>query len=567
MVIGFPLFATELPTHAGPVVEPIYNSIGAPIPKQDHTRPATWLNTIDDLNRQPFSGTVYFELLKRFKLPTTTLAEPSFASVNSAIFHVDRAKEPSRLHPSVTALPSFLEHLNPASNTTNNFNQDVEPTTTAVTDQYGTVYTNLFWTEYGGLYGRPYGYYQWSTDGVNFSSPPSQFALPTGFTDSFAFTGDPTIGVAMGDGTALPREYFAQAGYHTTDPGSSGQSGIFIYASSNGGRGWAGPVQAANSNDGNILLDQPNVAVSWSTTPPSGYPATNGIVYTAYTQFNLNNRPDTYIRIRRSRGGVMCIGRCEVVCPYGCLPSFDAEVDVVHGNVATPQTVVDNSGAVHVFYLNYGNVSNGRFAIEERVAPPVADLSTQNIAFTIGPRVIGWETEMPGYQAANGTVRSINTIRARHSPQTDRIEVVWSSAVNFSGTYYSQIYLNSGDSNGNWTYSEGTQLDYSPFRDQFQAGLDFDASGNLLVSWFDTRFSPSNVQWRQVVRYITPSGGLVNSTIGTTDVGHFDSQAPSGGFIGDYHDVWRWNGVWNNPWIGEPTTGNFVSDLYFTWIR
>lgn len=511
-------------------------------------------------DRFPVPGIVYFELAKKFRGAS---GKSSFAAPL-----VVETLAGKHFRPSAMALPSYLEHLNPATNTTSNPNSDAEPATMAVTDAYGTTFTDLFWIEYGGAFARPNVYYQSSTDGVYFTIP-TPFTLPTGFTDQFAFTGDPTIGVSMGDGTSLPREYFANGAYHTNDTGSSGQSGIFIYASSNGGQGWAGPVQVANSNIGDLELDQPNVAVSWSTTPPAGYAVTNGFVYTAYTLFDQSNnganRANGSIFIRRSRGGVMCIGRCRAVCFYGCIPSFDDEVTVVHGNVATPQVVVDNSGAVHVFYFNYGNISNGRFAIEERVAPPVVDPNTQNIAFG-APRVIGWETEMPNFQAANGTVRCINTLRVRHSPQTDRIGVVWSSSVNSFGTSFSQIYFNSGDSAGNWISTDGILLDYSAFRDQFQAGLDFDPSGNILVTWFDTRFSPSNSQWRQVVRYITPSGSLGNGGIGTTDVSHFDSQSFSGGFIGDYHDVWRWNGVWNNPWIGEPS-GTFVSDLYFSWIR
>jgi len=564
LLLCFAAFATEPPHLAQPLPLPNYNSIAPQVPVQLHTRPATWLKSLDDLKGWPLSGTVYHQALKHFQ-PTLAVGQlASGDAVQGRASSIVERRSQRRI--SATALPSFLEHLNPATNTTNNSNSDVEPTTMATTSPLGTVYTNLFWTEYGGPYGQPYDYYQWSTDGVNFTAP-TQFPLPTGFTDPFAFTGDPSATAALGDGSATPRLYFAQAGYHTTDPGSSGQSGIFVFASASGGQSWAGPVQAANSNDGNLMLDQPNITVSWSTTPPPGYASTNGFVYTAYNLFHLPdvNRSDGNIFIRRSRAGIMCIGRCRAVCP--CTPSFDDQVLVVHGNVATPQVVVDNAGAVHVFYLNYGNVSNGRYAVEERVAPPVVDPSTQNIAFTIGPRVIGWETEMPNYQVANGTVRGINNLRARHSPQTDRIEVTWTSALNVSGAWFSQVYLNSGDANGNWSYTQGQILDYNPFRDQFQPGLDFDAAGNLLVTWFDTRFSPSNTQWRQVVRYITPTGALVNAGIGTTDIAHFDSQAPTNGFIGDYHEVWRWNGVWNDPWIGWPTTGTLSSDLYFSWVK
>ena len=73
------------------------------------------------------------------------------------------------------------------------------------------------------------------------------------------------------------------------------------------------------------------------------------------------------------------------------------------------------------------------------------------------------------------------------------------------------------------------------------------------------------------MRYVTNNGGLVNGGIGTTDISHFDSQSVSNGFMGDYHELWRWNGVWNNPWMGElvnpPNNPTYVLDLYFTWIK
>jgi hypothetical protein len=447
-------------------------------------------------------------------------------------------------------VPSFFETAE--HNTTNgNGLLPAEPATIAANSPGGPSYTVNAWIGYPNDSGIMQNY---STDRANYSLP-AQLPRPAAYTDQGAFMGDPSLSVTLTDGTFTPRIYVAAGAYHRADS-PSGQNGIYIYGTGSGGQTWLGPAEVAVSGDANLLLDQPSITTSWATNTN-----TAGMKFTAYVLYNLNDRSQGAIRIRRSRSPIFCFySRCQAVCP--CVPSFDAEVTVATGIVSSPQVAVDNNGAVHITYVRYLGGPNGQSAIEEVVSDVPANPSTQNISFG-APQVVAYFYDVNGY-TINAGVRATTIPRMRYDAAADRIIITWHATGSLGGTI-TQIYFTSRPVNGSWPSPNLSPI-FSVFgRDLFMPGLDADESGNVLLGWYDRRDSGTNTEYRPYVAYVSSTGGLILGVSAITGI----SSNPTSSFIGDYHEIWRHNysdgARWNNAWIAHPAGSN--GDTYVTDVK
>jgi hypothetical protein len=151
---------------------------------------------------------------------------------------------------------------------------------------------------------------------------------------------------------------------------------------------------------------------------------------------------------------------------------------------------------------------------------------------------------------------------ARFNWVANRICVVWHEYDSIpGGGQDTNIYYTSKAPGGPWQAKVRINDDTGGsehFRDQFMPALDFDRSGNLLVTFYDRRndyFDLSNLYYNLYKASITPTGGSFASNANV-------SSAPSNPlwyqnrFIGDYHDVW------------SETETTYDIDLYLpSWVR
>jgi hypothetical protein len=113
-------------------------------------------------------------------------------------------------------------------------------------------------------------------------------------------------------------------------------------------------------------------------------------------------------------------------------------------------------------------------------------------------------------------------------------------------------------------------------KDQFMPALDFDSSGNLLVTYYDRQNDcTNNLLYDEYFTKIDSTGSqLVAPTIVSTfrsdptDNTFNAGMASEYRFIGDYQQIWGDGGspiTWHSAWIGAPVSGH--SDCEYTQIQ
>lgn len=523
-----------------------------PIPLP-HTKPTDWPRSLAALNARPLSGAYYNGALK--SLIERGIIAPAVSqslSFSSAASSVGTPSKHGRFSAVSLAVPNFFE--TGEHNTTNGAGRNpAEPVTVAANSPNGSTYTVNAW--FGYTAGSDYSIMtNYSTDRVNYSTP-AELPRPVAYQDQGGFMGDPSISVTLTDGTYTPRVYVSAVAYHRSGS-PSGQGGIYVYGTANGGQTWEGPVEVAVSADANRFFDQSAMTTSWATNSN-----TAGMKFIAYALYDTVNPLQGSIRIRRSRSPIFCFGRCHAVCP--CVPTFDAEVTVTTGNVASPQVAVDASGAVHVTYVRYGATVNDPSSIEEVISNVPLDPSTENISFGTPQRVAYFYEVSSDH--INGNVHAISIPRMRYDAVADKICLTWHATDSPGGSIVQVYFAWKAINNGSWPGTFVAPIFSVAGRDLFMPALDADESGNVLLGWYDRRDSAANLEYRPYVGYISSTGGVI---LGPSSISSI-SSTPSFYFIGDYHEIWRHNypdaARWNNVWIAHP--GGFFGDVYVTDVR
>ena len=565
-VLAFPLFATE-PPKSGNVPEYAY-APDPPAPRRlPVTKPTDFPRTPEELTQNgPLRGALFEVALDKLRQEGKLHTPPPFRGTTNDAQTATAARRSFR--PTTLAVPTFYEIT--TRNTTNGMGfNPAEPVITSVTNPTsGVTYTANLWI---GAFNDREILHNFSTDGVTYSAP-ATFPRPVAYTDAGGFMGDPEVTSLMNSGTSMGHMYAVMSGYHR--PGfASGQSGVYLYGSANGGQTWSGPVEVGTTGDGVRPYDQPVITSSWATGTN-----TANFRYIAWTVYDNANRNTGQIRFRRSRGPIFCFSRCHIVGPT--TPAFDPEQTVANGNLASPQVAVDATGAVHLTYVRYFSQGNAH-TIEEIVSNVPADPS-QALAWS-APTVVATLWPVNTYSpdplinsTINGGIRAVSIPRMRFNPAANRIGIVW-HATNFDGGLVTQIYYSSRPAGPGGTWQAPVLIDAVAGRDLFMPALDSDQNGNVLLGWYDRRNDPNNIDYQYFVRYITSTGGATG--LGSQQASAFSSRASiqqwngtqwvwvrdPNYFLGDYHAIWRWNGRWNASWAGRPTAtlvgDNYVSDV------
>jgi len=374
-------------------------------------------------------------------------------------------------------------------------------------------------------------------------------ALPAGF-DQLSY--DPYLAVNPYSNGIMPKTIYLVGNAATLGSGGSKTVAVVGWRSLDGGQTWQGPVVIASSpetSDANRVVDKPHIAVSY-------HPATRGWIYVGYS--------DTSGRlvVRRSQnGGVTFSG------PY-VISSANAQSS--HKNTNGLQLLVSPySGYIYAFWSDY---------VDDRIYwARSRDHGMTWSSRSVFPNSITPAHFLLNQQAINSIVRAPSFPIARFNWAANRISVVWHecsqsvtgktvSPCSGSGVhtdvYYS--YLDQYGGGGKILVNDDHGLS-----DQFMPALDFNASGNVLITFYDRRDDPSNVNYRLYRAWINSSGSPYT---GNQAVSQFSSFPVSTGdippFLGDYHETWMstYNGMdtWFSSWIGEDA-GN--ADVFISAIQ
>lgn len=415
--------------------------------------------------------------------------------------------------------------------------QDAEPAVMAYNSN-GTIYKTTTYIKIpDGM--TPRIYYSTTADYVTFWR--NQLPMPAGYQ----YSADPLMAKNAINGGISPGRIYVTGIIYNPPQGTQIYgipNGIAVWHTDDGGRSWSQPtISEFNPNDSSAFLDKPAIAVSQHS-------GSLGYVYEANVYFTS---AANYIHVNRSTdGGVTFASRSQVV----------STTDNING----AQVVVDpNTGYLYVLWT---------------------DFKTNSIKLAISTNLgISWSqpetAPETGYKAngfIKGSVRIGSLPMARYNWVANKVSLVWSEWQQGSpdncnslppGACNTDVYYISRSSTGVW--SSKARVNDSQMNDQFMPALDFDSSGNLIVTFYDRRDDPNNLLYHEYMSHIDSAGNRLeaNQRVSTfqSNPGNYNSGQYKY-FIGDYQDIWDQtiSGVNNyfSSWVGIPVRG----DIYLSTI-
>jgi hypothetical protein len=406
--------------------------------------------------------------------------------------------------------------------------------------------------------------------------------IPTGYTDAFDTT---VVANQYADGVRPGALYLTSCVGYSTAPGQAigNPTAVRIWGSDNGGATWTTSGQTvdyATSTD-TEFIDKPVTDISRFTTD-------RGSIYVAWARFPTNfPYQHSRILVRRNRNGLWQY--CRPV-GGGCDTAWDATVVVNDGSgndsSGTPQVVVNpENGNVYVFWINangqiqmrrwtYGNAwsSDGFY-------PPPAQAPITVVQGILLP------TRNSGY-LPNGLRASVVPM-IRYSVARHAVVAVWHArSVDPEptiGTNQTALYYTTFNPDTISGPVAATLLNDAS-ESQIQPALDFDGSGNALVTYYSTQNFPplngSQTCWQNsqaCASYqlfglsLSPTGQVTGPTLingGPSNLGYGTA------YIGDYHDTFYFTyptslgSVWNTTWTQNlGTYASPAEDIWLTGIK
>jgi len=183
---------------------------------------------------------------------------------------------------------------------------------------------------------------------------------------------------------------------------------------------------------------------------------------------------------------------------------------------------------------------------------------------------IGRAPTMPiarfNWAANNGRGRiSVVWHECSSKPKTDRAGDKFPDCMDpgqHTDVYYASVWLRGGNTNK-------VRVNDNRIRDQFTPALDFDAKGNVLVTFYDRRDDRNNINYHLYKAWINQNGRPISrnrrvSSFASTP----NSGWPRSNFIGDYHETWmiplNSRDTWFSSWTGEYRDN---ADIFISTIR
>jgi hypothetical protein len=163
----------------------------------------------------------------------------------------------------------------------------------------------------------------------------------------------------------------------------------------------------------------------------------------------------------------------------------------------------------------------------------------------------------------NGNMKAGSLAMARFNWAANRICVVWHERqadtpppqIPKADVYYT--------AKGPRGWQAKVRINDVTTNDQFMPALDFDSTGNLVVTFYDRRDDPNNMLYHLYMAHIYSTGTRLapTSRVSTfqSDPTEYTGDFPS--FIGDYQDLWLQTGFPSGAWylsgsVGIPSVGD-----------
>ncbi|MEJ2697996.1 MAG: hypothetical protein P8013_15290, partial [Candidatus Sulfobium sp.] len=305
-------------------------------------------------------------------------------------------------------------------------------------------------------------------------------------------------------------------------------SRIVLWRSDTGGNSWYSPITVAQGSYSTGNVDKPDVAVSW-------YSGTRGYVYAAYV---ILNGTASELWVKRSTNGGSTFPDAALV-----------EVGWING----AQIIVSpSSGNVYVIWTDF-----------TRDAIRMSTSYNSGLAWTAAETVPG--TGKPGSMLKpddriSGDMKAGSLPMARFNWVANKVSIVWHECATTctSTSSDTDVYYSSKSPYG---WQTKVRINDVTTRDQFMPALDFDSSGNMLVTFYDRRGDTQNIKYDLYSARIDSSGNRLEPNV---RVSTFQSD-PRNYYVdprsvGDYQDVWSQNqgGIeyYFPSWVGIPNNGD-----------
>ena len=349
-------------------------------------------------------------------------------------------------------------------------------------------------------------------------------------------------------------------------PDNNQYQGILnVWYSDNGGQTqWTHRTAIRSPNE---FIDRPSITVSW-------YPGTEGEIYIAAL---ATGRIQVY---RNSNNGDYANPNEEQYEEVGSVPSPSAE--------QSPSIAVDpTTGYIYLFWVDWTtptpapspyyeiNVAKS----EDRGASFMMMPSLQLAPGTLLTPLFGTNCTVDTARSCDnlckgGTcIKADSSIAQRYNLWSNTFGVVWhqrnpnnlaDKTTDVKFAYYSPA--------GNFWSTPVTVNRFSD-GDQWHPALAFDNHGDYLVTYYDSRDSNSldftyRVYATRLDSLGTRIGGDSRVTVEAATAANlrpaFDDISPFVKTMGEYHDLWWWNGHWTDSYIFAPSGA--TDDVYMATL-
>jgi len=385
--------------------------------------------------------------------------------------------------------------------------------------------------------------------------------------------GDPVLAVNPFFDYLIPgpgRTYLAGVEY-----GDSAQGMLNVWYSDDGGRtGW---VNSQTGLPNRVTIGSHPAYKYWDKTSiaVSGHSGTRGVVYVSALTGDPSVPNDRRIRVYRSTDGGLSYTE----------PSAPNSGVAVSGRVQSPTLSVDTyTGDVYLFWIDW---TNSRIRVAKSTQMGASFLEMQWLQLPQNPSTL----LQP--QAVDCTPTSVNTTCDNLCASDDYSCVKADSMIaqrfnvvsNTFGVVWHQRNLNDNRTDVYFAYYSPYNFWSTPVRvnevttgDQWHPALALDNSGNYLVTYYDRRDDSNGFWYRIYATKLYSWGGRIGAdTLVTTDYSHITSlrlgfptpEYPSARNIytmGEYHDVWFWNGHWTLSYIFAPPS-TYDDDVYLSVVN
>lgn len=545
-----PTFASPPPPIPADRLAPAVPAAPTPVPPLPITGKVTVpALTLQQVQASHFSGVVYYGMLSAFQHTTSTSGQSGGLDGLASLF-----ARKSPLQPEAGEAEKLLTSPRPGQraikpdsavsgssiNVTNDAPPDIEPAVISTTVS-GVDRTVSAYPKYDAVQTPRIHYASTTTFMLPFQA--GTMPLPmNGNTVLYNLTADPLLSENPFTGGKAPKRiYCAGIAYNDYAHPESKANAIAVWYSDPADNGaWTAQPSIVDSRGPNYFVDKPSIAVSWHNGTDLGY------VYVAYVSYDYVNNNSAIVVATSTDGANFTV---HPPIAYGGGP-YSATT------VGNPQVVVDtNSGAVYVLWVDFG-------AHQIQMAASPAGGSSFGAHEVAGSGIhVG---------TINGNLRAETVPMARYNSANSTLDLVWhADGTNGTDIDYSYRTFSVG---GGWHQYSQPVVQFTA-NDQFMPSLDFNSSGDVVLTYYDRHNDPQNLAYRVYEKEIYYWGDPLD-TVDNLMGGDF-SLVPNTGvggtnpppFVGDFQDVWDWTFADGEKatasWIGIPSG---IYDMFVTRI-